>query len=49
MFLKTGTLGALLLAISPCQVLAGSSLIEKGRLITEANCQRCHSSVRRPC
>jgi cytochrome c len=43
MFLKTGTLGALLLAITACQALAGSSLIEKGRLIAEANCQRCHS------
>jgi cytochrome c len=46
MLLKIRTLGLLLLAIPACQALAGASLIEKGRLIAEANCQRCHSITR---
>jgi cytochrome c len=43
MLIKSGFFGLLLLAITACKALADPSLIEAGRLIAEANCQRCHS------
>jgi cytochrome c len=43
MLAKVGTLGFLLLTISVCRASADPSQIETGRLIAEANCQRCHS------
>jgi cytochrome c len=43
MLAKSGFFGLLLLVVTACQALADPSLIEAGRLIAEANCQRCHS------
>jgi cytochrome c len=40
---KSALFGLSLLATTACQALADPSLIETGRLIAEANCQRCHS------
>lgn len=43
---KSGFLFLLFMAIAARQTLADTTLLEKGRLIAEANCQRCHSIER---
>ena len=44
--LKPGLLFLLFMAVAARQALADSTLLETGRLIAEANCQRCHSIER---
>ncbi|WP_119269546.1 c-type cytochrome [Taklimakanibacter deserti] len=43
MLLKSGFLLFLFVAIAARHALADATLLETGRLIAEANCQRCHS------
>jgi cytochrome c len=46
MFPKCGIIAFLFLAIATRQAMAEPSLLETGRLIAQANCQRCHSIER---
>lgn len=41
--LRSGFLLFLFIAVATRQALAEPTLLETGRLIAEANCQRCHS------
>lgn len=43
---RAGALGFTVLVAAACQALAGPSMIERGKLIAEVNCQRCHSITR---
>ncbi|WP_368904756.1 cytochrome c [Taklimakanibacter lacteus] len=46
MLLKAGIPTLLLLAMAAQQAFGDTSLIDTGRLLAEANCQRCHSIER---
>lgn len=43
MLSKSNLIAVLFLAVAARQVLADPSVAETGRLIAEANCQRCHN------